>query len=202
MLRVGLTGGIASGKSTVSALFVERYGVPVVDADLVARQVVEPHSVTLKLIVQQFGKSILNSKGELDRQRLRELVFADDDRREQLEAILHPVIRKEMLQQATQLSVPYCLFAIPLLIETGQQDLVDIILVVDAPEDLQIERLMKRDHTSEQQARSILEAQLDRSARLAAADDVITNTGSIEDLTEQVDRLHKKYLNLSTKPKD
>lgn len=202
MFKIGLTGGIASGKSTISDLFHERHGVPVIDADLVAREVVAPGSATLGLIVERFGVSVLTSEGELNRRELRELIFAGNHRRAQLEAILHPVIKKEMLRQAAQLKASYCLFAIPLLVEANQQDLVDRVLVIDASEEAQIERLMRRDDVSEQQARSILAAQLDRDTRLAAADDIITNAGSIEDLVKQVDRLHQGYLHLSVKKRD
>lgn len=197
MLKVGLTGGIASGKSTVSKLFYERYHVPVIDADVVAREVVEPGKPALEAIAQQFGNQILTAKGELDRGRLRELVFSDPVHRQALEDILHPVIQREMLAQVNASSAPYCILAIPLLVETNQQHLVDRVLVVDVPEPVQVERLIARDNIAPEQAQAILNAQASREARLALADDVVTNTGSLDALAQQVARLHKSYLRLA-----
>lgn len=197
MLKIGLTGGIASGKSTVSQLFHERHGIPVVDADVVAREVVTPGQSALAQIVGEFGESVLDSHGELDRQHIRDLIFSNDEQRHKLEAILHPVIEREMLRQVSELKAPYCILAIPLLVEANQTNIVDRVLVIDTPEKVQIERLTRRDNIPLTQANKILSAQIDRETRLAVADDIITNTGPIEDLTEQVDRLHAKYQRLS-----
>lgn len=194
MAIVGLTGGIASGKSTVADLF-QRRGVPVIDADRVAREVTLPHSEGLQAIIDAFGKEILTEDGELDRRGLRQRIFGQPELRTRLEAILHPRIRQAMLAAAARLAnPPYVLFVIPLLFETGQRDMVDRVLVIDCPEQLQIERSMQRDGIGEAETRSILAAQASRGQRLAIADDLIVNTGDLARLEQQVDRLHRDYL--------
>jgi dephospho-CoA kinase len=196
-LRVGLTGGIASGKSAAAQRFGE-LGVPIIDADVSSRRVVAPGSPGLAQIVGQFGSAVLSSSGELDRAALRNLIFNDPLQRRALEAILHPLIRKDMDEQASAVRYPYMVLVIPLLVESADpRKRVDRILVVDATEEAQIERLKSRDGGSEQQARAILTAQASRTARLAAADDVLPNTGSIEELRTRVDALHQQYLQMA-----
>ena len=193
---MALTGGIASGKSTVAALFAER-GVPVIDTDVIAREVVEPGRPALAAVTDAFGTEILGADGRLDRRRLREQVFADAAMRRRLEAILHPAIRTEMQRQSALAGGPYQVLVIPLLTEGGQTDHVDRVLLVDVPESTQIERLMQRDGASALQARAALDAQASRSERLAIADDVLQNTGKPADLREAVARLHEKYITLA-----
>lgn len=192
---IGLTGGIGSGKSTVAGLFAE-YGIPIIDADQVARELVAPGQPALQRIVQTFGEEILNGDGTLDRKKLRDLIFHDSKQRKQLEAILHPLIREDMLDQLDSLEAPYAILVIPLLVDTGNWEMIDRILVVDTEEDLQIERVMQRDNVSLEQAEAIIDNQVSRQERLAAADDVIENIGNTEDLKIQVKRLHEFYLNL------
>jgi dephospho-CoA kinase len=192
-LRIGLTGGIASGKSTVAARFAE-LGVPVIDADEVARAVVAPGQPGLAEIVNQFGKSVLTAAGHLNRPALRELIFADPKLRRSLEAILHPLIHAEMERRAALAQGPYVVLAIPLLVEGGVGYELDRILVVDAEETDQVARLLARDGGSVQQARSVLVAQADRETRLARATDVLENKGSVATLRQSVERLHETYL--------
>lgn len=199
MLVIGLTGGIGSGKSTVTALFTA-LGIPVIDADQVAREMVAPGSPALQQVVDRFGSDVLNPDGSLNRARMRELVFADPETRRDLEAILHPRIRTATSEQLAGLDTPYAILAIPLLVETSGTDRVDRVLVVDLPEQQQIERVCSRDNITEEQARAILTAQCSRAQRLAAADDVIDNSGDREALAAQVRALHEKYLALSRQP--
>jgi dephospho-CoA kinase len=197
---VGLTGGIASGKSTVASRFAE-LGVPVIDADVVSRQVVEPGRPGLAQIVARFGAEVLTQRGELDRAKLRAHIFQDSAERRALEQILHPLIRREMSAQATAAQAPYLIMAIPLLIESGAaHERVDRVLVVDVPEETQIERLRLRDGTDPDQARAILESQARRQDRLAVADDILPNTGDIEQLRNAVDQLHAQYLQWPWEP--
>ena len=193
MLLIGLTGGIGCGKTAVAELFAEQ-GVPVIDADQVAREVVAPGEAALKELCRHFGDDVLLADGRLDRGRLREIVFHDQQARLELEAILHPRIRKQMQQQLADLVAPYAILAIPLLLETGQQELVDRILVVDCPPDQQIRRVCTRDGGSPSQARGI---QCSRQDRLSAADDIIDNAGPQTQLRPQVLQLHRKYLALA-----
>ncbi len=196
MRIVGLTGGIGSGKSTVSALF-EKLGVPVIDADLVARQVVEPGQPALAEIEAAFGPGVIDAAGRLDRAALRRIVFGDDEARQRLEAILHPRILAEMKRRAGALDAPYLIFAIPLLIEAGQQGEVDRVLVVDASDAIRRHRVMERDGLSEAEVAAVMAAQASREARLAAADDVIVNEGDAENLARAVADLHRRYLELA-----
>jgi len=194
--RVALTGGIASGKSTVADLFAA-LGVPVIDTDVIARQVVEPGQPALAKIAATFGSDVLDSEGRLDRRRMRERIFTDPDAKRRLEAILHPAIRAEMERQSMAAQGPYQVLVIPLLTEGGRRDHVDRVLLVDVPEELQIQRLMMRDGVSHEQAQASLNAQATRAQRLALADDVIRNTGRVDGLREQVAELHGKYLRLA-----
>jgi dephospho-CoA kinase len=196
-LRIGLTGGIASGKSTVTQRFTE-LGVPVIDADVASRNVVEPGKLGLAQVVQRFGVGVVGADGGLDRRALRNLIFKDSSLRQALDAILHPLIRAEMEREAAATKGPYVVMAIPLLVESGSSaKRVDRVLVVDADETLQIQRLQVRDGSSAKQARAILASQTSRAARLAAADDVLSNTGTVAELRQAVDRLHEQYLQLS-----
>jgi dephospho-CoA kinase len=196
-LRIGLTGGIASGKSTVTQRFAE-LGIPVIDADVAARIVVEPGKPGLEQVVRRFGLGVLDTSGNLDRPALRALIFNDSASRQALDAILHPLIRIEMEQQAAHATGPYLVLAIPLLIEGGRaHERVDRVLVVDVDEALQLKRVQARDGSSPSQARAILASQVSREARLAAADDVLRNAGTVADLRQAVDVLHEKYLHLA-----
>jgi dephospho-CoA kinase len=196
-LRIGLTGGIASGKSTVTQRFAE-LGVPVIDADVSARNVVERGKPGLEQVVRRFGPGVLDAHGNLDRPALRALIFNDSGSRQALDAILHPLIRADMEQQAAAATGPYFVMAIPLLVEGGRaHDRVDRVLVVDVDEALQLQRVQARDGCSADQARAILASQASREARLAAADDVLRNSGSVADLRQAVDRLHEKFLHLA-----
>ncbi len=195
-LRIGLTGGIASGKSTVARRFTE-LGIPVIDADESSRWVVAPGQSGLEQVVQRFGPGVLNAEGELDRRALRNVIFADPGKRRDLEAILHPLIRADMERRAAEAVGAYQVMAIPLLVESGAHDRVDRILVVDADEAAQLKRLTARDSVSLEQARAILAAQASRESRLKAADDVLVNSGTVAQLREAVDRLHQRYLRLA-----
>lgn len=196
MLVVGLTGGIGSGKSTVADCFVA-LGVPLIDADEIARELVASGGEALDEIVDCFGPDILDSRGGLDRNRLRHRVFTDDIQRRRLEAILHPRIRAEITTRIRGLDAPYCLVSIPLMIETAQTDLVDRVLVVDSPPELQRERIARRDGWPEEEIDGVLRVQATRAQRLQAADDVIANDGGLEALRRSVATLHRNYLALS-----
>ncbi|HSY96666.1 MAG TPA: dephospho-CoA kinase [Steroidobacteraceae bacterium] len=195
-LLIGLTGGIASGKSTVAQRFMD-LGVPVIDADVAAREVVAPGKPGLQQVIDRFGSRVVGENGELDRRALREIIFSDPDARRDLEAILHPLIRAEMDRRAAVAVGPYIVMAIPLLIEGGSRDRVDRILVVDVDEAVQLQRVMARDHCSAEQAQAILASQAPRTARLAAADDVLPNGGTVTELRQAVDALHQQYLRLA-----
>lgn len=195
-LRVALTGGIASGKSTVADLFAAR-GVPVIDTDVIAREVVEPGTPALAAVVEAFGPEVLGADGRLDRRRMRERIFGDASARRRLEGILHPAIRAEMARRSLAAGGPYQVLVIPLLAEGGRRDHVDRVLLVDVPEELQVERLMRRDGVSREQAAASLGAQAGRAARLAIADDVILNTGRADDLDHEVTALDGKYRKLA-----
>ena len=196
MLLVGLTGGIASGKTLVSDYF-KSLGVPVLDADVLAREVVEPGSKGLNALTRYFTTAILTPKGELDRAALRRIVFANPSDREFLDKTLHPLIRElsdEKIQKARHDNHAYLIYAVPLLIETGQQDRFDHIVAVDVPRETQLLRLLKRDDSNEAEANAILDAQASREDRLAIADNVIDNTGSVEDTYKQINDLHAALL--------
>jgi dephospho-CoA kinase len=195
-LLVGLTGGIASGKSLVGAMFV-KLGTALVDTDVVAREVVAPGEPGLAAVSAAFGPSVLLASGELNRAALRSLVFEDEAKRRALEEVLHPLIRARAQAQLAALTAPYALVAVPLLVETSFKDLVDRILVVDCPEATQLERLMRRDAMPRVEALAMLRAQADRATRLKAAHDIIDNGGSIEATRRQVAQLHGRYLELA-----
>jgi dephospho-CoA kinase len=196
---VGLTGGIGSGKSEVSSRF-EQLGITVVDADVVAREVVVRGSYALNRIVEHFGQEILNQDGSLDRQKLRELVFENLQEKTWLENLLHPIIRNEIINQLNQSKSPYAILVSPLLLETSQHELVDRILVVDASEELQITRASLRDTNNAEQIKKIMVTQIDRTTRCARADDIIHNHGNLHELEQQVQHLNLRYLDLTQKP--
>jgi len=196
MLVVGLTGGIGSGKTTVANCFVA-LGVPLIDTDAIAHELVRPGSPALGEIAAGFGPEMLTAAGELDRPRLRQRVFTDAGQRRRLEAILHPRIRAETVRRLRELDSPYCIVSIPLLVETAQADLVDRVLVVDSPPELQRARVARRDGWPPEEIDGALRAQASREQRLQAADDVIRNDRDIESLRDAVAALHRRYLELS-----
>lgn len=193
---VGLTGGIGSGKTAVSDCFAS-LGIKVVDADVCARTVVDPGQPALTKIAEHFGATILNTDGTLDRAGLRRIVFADENERKWLETLLHPLIFEEMWAQLQSAESPYAMLVSPLLIEAGQKVICQRVLVVDAPEDVQIARTVSRDNNSIEQVKAIMASQADRKTRLAAADDVLVNDGDLASLTESVKKLHQQYLSLA-----
>ncbi|NJN46408.1 MAG: dephospho-CoA kinase [Candidatus Competibacteraceae bacterium] len=197
-LVVGLTGGIGSGKSAVSAAF-EKRGVPVIDTDQIARDLVNPGQPALQEIVAAFGPDCLDRSGALDRSVLRKTVFADPLARTCLEGILHPRIQRAVQEQLAAIcAAPYCLVVVPLLAETERlRALMDRILVVDVPERLQVQRVMARDGVDQEHVQRILSAQTTPAQRLELADDVIRNDGSLEELEAGVALLHEKYHSLS-----
>ncbi len=196
MLIVTLTGGIGSGKTTVSHQF-ERLGVPIVDTDLLARELVEPGQIALDEICQHFGRQILNQDGSLNRAELRNLIFNAPEERKKLEQILHPKIRKLTLERLNALTTPYAIVVIPLLLESGMPNLGDRTLVVDLSVEAQNRRVQARDGMSQQQVEKIIQAQVDRQQRLDIADDVIDNSTTADKIEEQVAQLHRHYLVLA-----
>lgn len=197
MLVVGLTGGIGSGKSTVARIFAE-HGVPIIDADVVAREVTTPEKPAFASIVQHFGKEIVLSDGSLDRSKLRHIIFNDSKQRLWLENLLHPLIRNEMHEQLAALSAPYVIAVIPLLLEVEFYSFINRILVVDTSEPTQIERVMARDKSSSREdIMGIVKSQANRKDRIAKAHDIIVNDGTLEDLIPQINKLHQTYLQIS-----
>jgi dephospho-CoA kinase len=191
-LLIALTGGIASGKSAVAEEFA-KLGVPVLDTDQIARDVVAPGTPALGQLVAEFGAEVLDANGQLNRAHVRERVFSDPAQRRKLEAITHPAIRAELARRSAAAGGAYQVHVIPLLVETGRADAYDRVLVVDCPEEAQIERLLSRDRGSREQAEEILAAQASREERLNAAHDVIENTGTLPDLQRFVQTLHRNY---------
>lgn len=196
MFTVALTGGVASGKSTVERLFASR-GIEIIDADHVAREVVAAGTAGLADIVEVFGTDVLSADGSLDRRAMRERVFADERARRQLEAIIHPRVREVLRQRASEVHSAYGMLVIPLLVESGDYAWVNRVLVVDVPREVQRERLLKRDGISRELAEAMLDAQASREQRLAVADDVIDNSADLESLDAAVERLHRRYLQLA-----
>ena len=190
---VGITGGIGSGKSAVTD-YLEIKGITVVDADKVARVVVEPGTSGLAAIAEHFGREILLPNGTLDRAALRKIVFDNPSERKVLEGITHPRIREEIARQLSDASSPYVVLASPLLLESGQSSFADYVVVVDVPESVQLSRTMTRDGNSEQLVKSIMAVQLDRETRLARSDTSISNEGTLEELYIRVDALHTDLL--------
>ncbi len=200
MLHVGLTGGIGSGKSTIASLFAMR-GVPVIDTDEIARNLTEPGQETFDEIVRAFGNTILDENRRIDRNKLRERVFDNADERRRLEMILHPRIRAIVREKLATLDAPYGILVVPLLIESGFTNLVDRILVVDAMENVQIQRTAARTGLSEVEIRKIMSAQASRAQRLQQANDVIENNADRKHLEAEVERKHQWYLSLATTTK-
>jgi dephospho-CoA kinase len=196
VLTIGLTGGVASGKSTAAGAF-GALDVPMLNADQVARDVVAPGTPALKRIRDEFGAVFLTAGGELDRARMRRHVFGDAAARRALERITHPAIRERMLAWRDAQAGPYCILDVPILVESGMDALVDRVLVIDAPEEVQVERLRQRDRIGAELAQQMLAAQAPRAQRLEHADDVITNTGTVAELCAAVARLHAFYLDLA-----
>lgn len=196
VFRVGLTGGIASGKSTVAKFFAA-LGAPIIDTDQVAREVVEPGQPPLERLVERFGRAILTADGHLDRPKLREIVFSDPKARADLEALTHPAIGTAVEAWSAAAGGPYQILIIPLLVEKNLASQVDRVLVVDCDEELQIRRLQARDGSTMEQARAILNVQTSRTARLKSAHDVIQNEGDLSVVRDQVSALHTRYLELA-----
>jgi dephospho-CoA kinase len=195
-LTVGLTGGIASGKSLVASSF-ERLGIETIDADDVARDIVEPGEPALAEIAEHFGPDVIGDDGRMIRPRMRQIVFDDPSAREKLEAITHPRIRQELARRRDACETEYCMLVIPLMLKTGMDDLVTRVLVVDAPEHVQLERLIQRDGIDEALARKMIAAQDTRQLRLARADDVLLNTGPRKDIADLAAALHAGYSRLA-----
>ena len=190
---IGLTGGIGSGKTAVSDIF-EELGIGIVDADLASRIVVEKGRPSLEEIAKHFGQGILTEAGELDRAKLREIIFNSDEEKNWLESLLHPVIAKQIQDELKASSSPYTILVSPLLLETNQKDFCNKVLVVDVPVETQIERTLKRDDVSLEQVQSIIKAQISRDKRLELADEVIVNDKSLEDLQLAVSKLHQQFI--------
>jgi dephospho-CoA kinase len=196
VLKVGLTGGIGCGKTTVADFFT-RFSVPIIDADTIARKLVAPGQAALLQIQQIFGTDVFNADGTLNRAGLGKIVFNDSQKKQQLEQIIHPLVYQTIQQEIDKLNVAYCIISIPLLFETKMTHVVDRILVVDCPVETQIERVKKRDNLSEQHILAIINSQVSHAFRNANADDVIDNSNTNDRLAEEIERLHNFYLTLS-----
>ncbi len=195
MLIIGLTGGIGSGKSVASDKFAS-LGITVVDADIASRTVVEPGKPALKEITNHFGSEILSPEGELERAKLREIIASNPEERKWLESVLHPKIGEQISKELSESTSPYTLFVAPLLLETNSHEMCSRVVVVDVPKEVQIERTAERDKVPPNQVEQMVSAQMERGDRLENADDVLLNTGSIEDLEKKVEELHEKYLQM------
>lgn len=197
MLRVGLTGGIGVGKTLVSEKFNMLYGIPVIDADEITRQLMQKGEEVYNQIVSTFGDEALSDNKEINRRFLREVIFSDRAKRDTLEKIIHPEVRHAIIENTQTISAPYCLIVIPLLIESNMQSIVDRILVVDAHRKNQLNRVAARDNCDPDHVQKIIDAQISPDERLSHADDIIINNGDFDNLDLQIDRLHQKYLALS-----
>lgn len=192
MKWIGLTGGIACGKSVISREF-ERLGVPVIDTDILAREVVEPGEDGYKAVVSHFGTAILDANGAIDRSALRKIVFANAEERVWLESLLHPLVKSRVRQLAAQLDAPYLVVVVPLLVESAMVDWFDRIVVVDTEPEAQLKRIIERDNIERKLAEKMVAAQIDRQKRLSYADDILYNNAGIEQLVQEVERLHSQY---------
>lgn len=195
-LRIGLTGGIGSGKTTACNLF-KGMGVPVIDADQVTRDLTSPGKPALDAIARTFGRELIKDDGGLDRDRMRKIIFNDADARRKLESILHPLVYAEIERLTGEVDADYCIVSIPLLLETGNADQFDRVLVIDVPEDIQRERATRRDNTDPMEIQSIIDSQISRSERLKLADDIVRNNGDIASLEKQINQIHEKYTELA-----
>ncbi len=200
MLKIGLTGGIGSGKTAVSEQF-HRLGINIIDTDIISRELVNHNPAVLKKIVEIFSDKVLDAKGAVDRKKLAQIVFSNKEQKQQLENILHPAIRNEVNQQIQSFSLlntppEYIIIVIPLLLETGFTDLIDRILVVMAEQNIRVERIKQRDNRTMGEIHAIINSQVNDDNRIRAADDIIENNNNIKDLESQVRQLHKKYLQL------
>lgn len=191
---VALSGGIASGKSTIANLFAQ-LGVPIIDADVIARQVVEIGTDAYKVIVKHFSQEILLPNNEIDRSQLRDIIFNNDHERLWLNNLLHPIIQEQTQIQIAQQTAAYVIWVVPLLVENNLYNLADRVLMVDTPEQLQLERLIQRDNIDESLAKKMISSQISSQKRLTYADDIIVNNGDLTSLTAQVNKLHQQYLN-------
>lgn len=192
VLKIGLTGGIGSGKSTACEIFSE-LGVPIIDADIVARKVVQAGMPALQLIKEKFGEDIFTKDGLLDREKARDQIFTNEIDRKKLENILHPVIYERIIHETENIDSSYCIISIPLLLETEALDIIDRVLIIDVSEKLQLSRASVRDNASLNDIERIIQTQISRDNRLAAADDIINNEGDIENLRRQIHDLHEFY---------
>ena len=200
MLLIALTGGIGSGKTTVSEIFKSK-NIPIIDTDIIARQIVEQDKPAYTEIIKIFGLEILNEDKDIDRQALRKLIFSSSEKRLQLENILHPIIWDEVQLQLKSITAPYCIIVVPLLLENLAQIksiTFDRILVIDVPEELQIERTENRDNCGDSMIKNIMKNQVSRQVRIEAADDIILNTDNLDSLNTTVNHLHKRYLELAS----
>ena len=191
---VALSGGIASGKSTIANLFAQ-LGVPIIDADVIARQVVEIGTDAYKVIVKHFSQEILLPNNEIDRSQLRDIIFNNDHERLWLNNLLHPIIQEQTQIQIARQTAAYVIWVVPLLVENNLHNLADRVLMVDTPEQLQLERLIQRDNIDESLAKKMISSQISSQKRLTYADDIIVNNGDLTSLTAQVNKLHQQYLN-------
>ncbi|EKO3830225.1 dephospho-CoA kinase [Vibrio harveyi] len=196
---IGLTGGIASGKTTVANLFKQQFKIDIVDADIVAREVVEPGTPGLNAIMEHFGTDIVRADQTLDRAKLREKIFSNPEEKAWVNGLLHPMIREKMIEDLEQVTSDYALLVVPLLVENKLDSLCDRVLVVDVEPQTQISRTVKRDNVSEEQAKAILASQASREQRLALADDVVKSNPDDPDLLLQITDLHEKYLAMCKK---
>ena len=191
---VALSGGIASGKSTIANLFAQ-LGVPIIDADVIARQVVEIGTDAYKLIIKHFSQEILLPNNEIDRSQLRDIIFNNDHERLWLNNVLHPIIQEQTQIQIAKQTAAYVIWVVPLLVENNLHNFADRVLMVDTPEQLQLERLIQRDNIDESLAKKMISSQISSQKRLTYADDIIVNNGDLTSLTAQVNKLHQQYLN-------
>jgi dephospho-CoA kinase len=197
VFKVGLTGGIGCGKTTVADLF-SQFKVPIIDADIIAHQVVAIGQPALRQIQQTFGTNSLHNDGSLNRTYIRDLIFNHPEQKQQLEAIVHPLVHQSIIAQLATLNSPYCIISIPLLFETHNTDFVDSILVIDCPVAMQIERVMARDNLTLERVQSIIASQVSHEFRISHADNIINNGSNNTALAQQVEKLHNLYLSLST----